>query len=228
MTNGVRTDRGYEAELQALRSHLLLMVGRVEEMIAQSVRSLLEQDRELARRVVDADDRVNRDELEIDERCLRLLALRQPMASDLRFITFALKMVTDIERIGDHAAGIAERACKIRDLTAEEADAVQVLTGRVRANLALAIAAFRDRDVDKARAVLDADDEIDELYHRLRRAEYARAEGGAYLKDRIRLQRVARLLERIGDHTTNLAEQVIFMVRGKDLRHAGSVKPDGS
>src|SRR5688572_7347754 len=104
------TDREYEAELRELRERLLLMAGRVEAMIGDSVRALVERDSELARRTIEQDQQVNRSEVDADELCLVILAKRQPLGSDLRFITLALKMVTDLERIGDLAVNISERA----------------------------------------------------------------------------------------------------------------------
>src|SRR3954452_6348093 len=106
----IHTDREYENELKKLRERLLKMAGRVEEMIADSVRALVDRDVALAKRTIDADHLVNRAEVETDELCLVILARRQPVASDLRFITLALKMVTDLERIGDLAVNICERA----------------------------------------------------------------------------------------------------------------------
>src|SRR5690349_12510495 len=110
------TDREYDNQLRQVRDKLLLMAGHVESMIANSVRSLVERDLVLAQRTIDNDHKVNQAEMEIDELCLQILARRQPMASDLRFITLALKMVTDLERIGDLAVNICERAV---DLAAE-------------------------------------------------------------------------------------------------------------
>src|SRR5688572_9432743 len=110
------TDREYESQLKQLREGLLLMAGRVEQMIADSLRALVERDPDLAKRTIDSDHKVNRSEVEIDELCLVILAKRQPMASDLRFITLALKMVTDLERIGDLAVNICERAIDLSKL----------------------------------------------------------------------------------------------------------------
>lgn len=222
MTRPTHTDRAYEKELQDLRQRLLLMAGRVEGMIDSSIRALVERDPELARRTILADRRVDRDERELDDHCLAILAKRQPMASDLRFITLALKMVTDLERIGDLAVNVCERAL---DLNAEPLlkpyEDVPRMAGIVLSMVRGAIDAFVSADAERALAVIARDDEVDELYHAIFRDLLALMTHDAGAVERgIHIQSVAKFLERIGDHATNLAEQVVFMVRGKDVRHA--------
>src|SRR5512139_3827336 len=159
------TDRAYEAELRQLREKLLEMGGKVEGALSSSVRALTERDAPLAEKVTAADREVNRLEIEIDDACRRILALRQPAASDLRFITTALKIVTDLERMGDLAVNIAERA---KDLA--QAPALQPLhdLGRLaalsEAALAKALDAFVTADPAKAEEVLASDDHLDALY----------------------------------------------------------------
>lgn len=219
------TDRTYELELQSLRDMILVMAGLVEEMIAHSIEALVNRDVDLAHRTIEMDHRVNRSELAIDELCMLILAKRQPVASDLRFVTLSLKMVTDIERIGDVAVNLCERAI---DLSAEPPlipyDDLLAMAGIVRAMVRDAIDAFIDGDVDKAKRVLKRDDEVDELYHRVFRDLLALIRKDSHAVERgVHLQSVAKFLERVGDHGTNLAEQVIFMVRGMDLRHQGKL-----
>jgi phosphate transport system protein len=221
------TDREYEAELQQVRERLLVMGGRVEEMIGNAVRAVGERDAGLARATIDLDHKVNRAEMEVDELCLRILARRQPMASDLRFLTLALKMVTDLERIGDLAVNICERAIDLRSETRLEGlDTLERMASVVQGMVRDAIDAFVHNDAERAQQVIDRDDEVDELYHVYFRDVLAVMVVGADNVERgIHVQSVAKWLERIGDHATNLAEIVIFMVKGKDVRHAGKLDP---
>lgn len=217
------TDREYEHELQDLRDRLLLMGSRVEEMVARALRALAEGDPQLARETIALDSQVDHDELDIDERSLLLLARRQPMGSDLRFVTFALKLVTDLERMGDLAGNICG---KVADATgplpfAVPADLYQ-LGERVQGMVHQAIDAFVSRDLAKAEAVLGQDEGVDDLYHDLFRSLLATMSADHADVDRcVRIQHIAKSLERIGDHATNVAEQVIFLVKGQDVRHRG-------
>ncbi len=219
------TDSEYESQLKNLRERLLLMAGRVEDMIADSMKSLADHDPELARRTIVADHQVNRDEVETDELCLLILAKRQPMASDLRFITLALKMVTDLERIGDLAVNICERSIELvaygevlfHDDLAQMAEASR---GMVRD----AIDAFVERDDKKAVDVIRRDRTVDAFHAQISKSLFGLMANNAENFHRItRVQAIAKYLERIGDHATNLAEMVVFMVKGKDIRHLGSV-----
>lgn len=221
------TDRDYEAELTHLRERLLLMAGRVEVMIADAVRAMVDRDADLAADVIKEDHRVNRDEVETDEFCLKVLARRQPMASDLRFITLALKMVTDLERIADLAVNICERAI---DLSAEPPlkpyDGIIRMASLTQSMVRDAIDAFISGEVDAAREVLVRDDEVDELYRLVFRDLLAiMVKEPSAIERGIHVQSVAKYLERMADHSTNLAEQVIFMVKGKDIRHIGKGRP---
>lgn len=223
------TDREFDAELTTLRQRVLLMAGRVEEMIALALRALVEGDADLARATIKRDGQVNQDEVDIDEICLSLLARWQPMASDLRFITHASKMVTDLERIGDLAVNICERAL---DLQAAGFGGpyvrIPLMAGIVQEMLHGAVDAFVAGDAEKAEAVVARDDEVDTLYHDLFVGLLERMATGTEPVVRcVSVQNVAKYLERIGDHSTNLAEQVIFMVRGRDIRHAGKLDPSG-
>lgn len=217
------TDREYEGELQRLREQLLLMGATVEEMIAQSMRALVERDSALAERMMEQDTQIDRLEVETDEQCLRILAKRQPVASDLRAITIAMKMVTDLERIGDLGVNICERVIELNaepplkpyvDLP-KMAEAVQ---GMVRN----ALDAFVNGDAERAQQVIDTDMTIDAYYAQIVRELLTyMMEDPRNIFRATRLQSIAKYLERIGDHATNLAEMVIFMVKGKDIRHKG-------
>lgn len=219
------TDREYEAELARVRDNLLRMTGRVEQMIADSVRALLEGDVTLARRTIDDDHKVNRLEVDTDDLCLLILAKRQPLGSDLRFITLAMKMVTDLERIGDLAVNIAERAVALSgERPAAFATVLSQLAELDQAQLREAIEAFVTRDTARAEKVCSQDSEIDKLYWQLaQEAQKDMAHDPASVERGIHVQAAAKFLERIGDHVTNLAELVIFLVRGKDIRHLGKL-----
>lgn len=222
------TDREYEGELEELRERLLRMAGMVEQMIVDSVRAALYQDRELAQATIERDMTVNRLEVETDELCLLILVKRQPMASDLRFVTLALKMVTDLERIGDLAVNICERAI---DLAGHPQpwpwDSVENMGRVVRAMIRDAIQAFVDRDVEMAQLVCGRDAEVDKVYWQVFRTvlDLMRRQPNS-VHDGIHVQSIAKFLERIGDHSTNLAEQVVFMIKGKDIRHTGRTTTD--
>lgn len=217
----LHTDREYEAELRAVRENLLRMAGRVEKMIADSGRALITGDSALATEIINADREVNRLEVETDEQCLLILAKRQPLASDLRTITLAMKMVTDLERIGDLAVNICER---VQALGSEPrpnvASKVQRMTELTTSMVRDSIDAFVAREVDKAHLVFERDEEVDDLYREL--SEELQEEMTSrtdYVNRGVHLQAVAKFLERIGDHGTNLAELVVFLVKGKDVRH---------
>lgn len=218
-----RTDRSYEAELRELRERLLFMAGRVEQMIASSVGAFVNRDLVLAETTIEADHQVNLDEIEADDHCLRILAKRQPMASDLRFITLALKMVTDLERISDLAVNICERAIDLgAETDVERFDGIAQMGETVRSMVHDAIEAFVTDDPHEARAVIDRDDEVDDLYDLVfRDILYVMMENPNAVHRGIHLLSVAKYLERMADHATNLAEQVVFMVKGKDIRHLG-------
>jgi phosphate transport system protein len=218
MSNDRRhTDREYEAELRFVRDHLLRMAGLVEEMIAESARAVVEGDVELARTVIEKDAQVNQIEVETDERCLLILAKRQPLASDLRMITLAMKMVTDLERIGDLAVNISERVIALgsapQPITASRLTA---MADNVQWMISCAIDAFVERDVDKARTVFSRDQQVDDLYRELSDDMQRTMHSERDFVDRgVHLQAISKFLERIGDHCTNLAELVIFQVEGR-------------
>ena len=219
------TDREYEAQLEDLRFHLLDMARRVENMIADGVRSLVNRDAELAKRTIEEDHQVNRCEVETDELCLQILARRQPMASDLRFITLALKMVTDLERIGDLAVNICERAIDLSTVPHLKAwEDIPGMAAIVRSMVNDAMDAFVTGNAAKAQQVIDWDDEVDKLYREVF-LDVVRimAEDPSTVEVGVMVQSVTKWLERMGDHTTNIAEQVIFMLRGKDIRHLGKL-----
>ena len=219
------TDREYASKLQNVRESLLMMAGRVEAMIARSMEALTTRDPDLARQVVASDREVNQLEIDTDELCLQILARWQPVASDLRFVTKALKMVTDLERIGDLAVNISER---VIDLSSAPPlghyERIPKMGTLVQAMVRDAIDAFVELDATRARAVIARDDEVDDLYTAVfSEVLHLMLEDSARIHRGIHVQSVAKWLERIGDHACNLAEEVIFMVKGKDIRHLGKL-----
>ena len=223
MTQKRHTDREYENELGRVRDNLLRMSGRVEQMIAEAVRAVLDGDVLLARRVIEEDHKVNRLELDTDDLCLLLLARRQPLGSDLRFITTAMKMVTDLERIGDQCVNIAERCLA---LAGQRPDAFAAALGQMaeadQAQLREAIESLVTRDPVRAQQIFARDDAVDRTYSEVVREVQRSIQGDmAFLERGVHVLAVAKFLERIGDHVTNLAELVIFLVHGKDVRHIG-------
>lgn len=213
----------YENELQRLKEELLKMGGLVEELIALAVRSVADRDEETARQVIGMDDLIDRMDESIEGRCMRLLALQQPLARDLRLVGGILKVVTDLERIADYGVNIAEITLRIaheplikplidiprmavmaQEMTRQSLDAL------VRQDIALAEKVCRD------------DDPVDELYSRLFDELIGFVlEGGEARRatQAINLIFVARYLERIADHATNIAERVIYMVSGERVPH---------
>ena len=218
------TDKAFEQDLRELREMLLSMGARVERQIADSMRSLIERDVALAEGVRASDQELNRLEVDVDQMCRRILALRQPAASDLRFITTALKIVTDLERIGDLGVNIAERAIDLAQAPplAHYQDLPR-LADLAQRQVKKALDAFVAGDAVKAEEVLGGDDHVDALFLKIFNELLAfMLEDARYIRRAMNLMFVAKHLERVGDHATNLAEMVIYMVRGTDVRHPRS------
>jgi len=224
MPPSTHTDKAYEAELRALRDRLLEMGGLVEQAIAASVRALVERDVDLAEQVKLRDRDINRMEVEVDAMCRRVLALRQPAASDLRFITTALKIVTDLERMGDLAVNIAERASELTQAAALlPMHDLAKLADLSEAQLKKALDAFVTSDVSKAEQVMQGDELLDALYLKIFNDLLAiMMEDSRTIRRATAVMFAAKHLERFGDHATNLAEMVVYMVRGTDVRHPRS------
>ncbi|HSN92575.1 MAG TPA: phosphate signaling complex protein PhoU [Anaeromyxobacteraceae bacterium] len=218
------TDKSYEAELKALRDRLLEMGGLVEQAIAASVRAITERDSDLAEKVRTRDREVNRMEVEIDGMCRRILALRQPAASDLRFITTALKIVTDLERMGDLAVNVADRALDLNEAPPfGPLHDLAKLADLTEAQLKKALDAFVSGDVKRAEEVMLGDDLLDALYLKIFNDQLAlMMEDSRNIRRSTSILFAAKHLERFGDHATNLAEMVVYMVRGEDVRHPKS------
>lgn len=221
------TDRHFDEELRQLHEKLLEMGGIVEKQIAGATEALVQRDDALARATIEKDHTVNRLDVEIDELCLRLLALHQPAARDLRLITTALKITTDLERIGDMAVNMCERALELNREPPlkpfiDIPRMVDIALGMLRESLN----AFVHEDVDLALKVCREDDQIDALTQQVFREllSYMMEDPHAITRG-IRLMFVAKYVERIADHATNIGEMVVFMVKGKSIRHLDQIPP---
>ncbi len=213
--------RYFSIELDELNHKLLEMGGLVESAIHRSVRSLIEQNKEIAEQVIRDEPQINRMEMEIDGLATRLLALRQPVARDLRFLTAALKINTDLERMGDLAMHIAERSLSLmhHPLVKPMTD-IPKMASLVQSMLLKCLDAFVNRNADLAHSVLLSDDEVDSLRDTVYADLLAVMQNDPSLVTAaVDLIFVARNLERIGDHATNIAEDVVFLVKGIDVRH---------
>jgi phosphate transport system protein len=213
--------RHFELQLESLKGKLLEMSALVENSVYRSIQAVVERNRDLAELVLDNEERINDLEIEIDEDAIRLIALQQPVAADLRLITVAVKINNDLERMGDLAVSIAERALHLIDApTAEAAIDIPHIAGLVQSMVRKALDSFVNRDADLARSVLVADDEVDGL----RTAHYQELiafmeKNPGYIPQAFQLLSIVRNLERIADHATNIAEDVLFLVKGIDVRH---------
>lgn len=211
----------FDADLDELRTLLLAMGGKVEMMISGSVKALVDRDTPLAERIVAMDHEVNHLEVTIDEKCLELLALRQPAARDLRFITLALKIVTDLERIGDKCANIAKRSSELnKEPPLKPYIDIPRMAHWTEIMVKEALDAFVRSDADLAIKVCKDDSFVDGINEQIQRELLTfMIEDPNAITRSIKLNYVAKSLERIADHATNIAEMVIFMVKGKDIRH---------
>ncbi len=213
--------RHFHEELEALKQTLLAMGGLVEDQIRRVMRALTERDDVLAQEVIDRDRQVNAYDVEVDETCVNLLALHQPAAGDLRFITTAMKIVTDLERIGDQAVNIAQRALELnREPQLKPYIDLPRMAERAQAMVKDSLDAFVARDTELARRVCGADAEVDALKEQMFRELLTfMMEDARTIPRAIRLILISRFIERVADHATNIAEMVIYMVEGKMVRH---------
>jgi phosphate transport system protein len=226
----LHTDREYEGELRRVREMLLMMGAKVEEMLGQAMKALVERDSDLAERTLYIDRQINRLEVEVDDLCLRVLARRQPVASDLRFLTMALKVVTDLERMGDLGVNICERVMELNEEPPLK-PYVEVVNMAEAAQEMLreALDAFVAGDAERAGAIIERDSNVDAYYATIFRELLTyMMENPRNIFRATRVQSIAKYIERIADHATNLAEMVVFMVRGKDIRHVGKLQNRGT
>ena len=213
--------RHFHEELEALKQTLLAMGGLVEDQIRRVMRALLERDDALAQEVIDRDQQVNAYDVEVDETCVSLLALNQPAAGDLRFITTAMKIVTDLERIGDQAVNIAQRVLELnREPQLKPYIDLPRMAEKAQHMVKESLDAFVARDTELARKVCAEDADVDALKEQLFRELLTfMMEDPKTIPRAIRLILISRFMERVADHATNIAEMVIYLVDAKMVRH---------
>jgi phosphate transport system protein len=219
--------RHFLDELDDLNQRLLAMGRLAEERLQQAVQSIVNRDLELMERVLQGDADINRPHIEIDDRCFKMLALYQPMAVDLRGIVAAVKINTDLERVGDLAVNIAEAGQRyLQHPPVKELIDIPRMATIAQGMLRNALESFVQRDMELAQAVLSEDDTLDELKGQVFRdlLNFMLRDPGT-IEAALDLILISRHLERVGDHATNIAEDVIFMVSARDVRHLAPIVP---
>lgn len=211
----------FEDELSALKVEILKMGSLIENAIDRSIKSLVERDSDLARQVIENDARINAFDVSIDEECIRLIALRQPTAGDLRFITTAMKITTDLERMGDYAVDISERALELNEEPQlkpyiDIPRMAEIAEGMVRD----ALQAFLEKNTPLAYEVINRDDEVDQLTVQIfNELLLFMIKDSTTITRAIKISYISKYLERIADHATNVSEMVVYMNEGKMIRH---------
>jgi phosphate transport system protein len=214
-------ERFFDEELKNLKEKLLRMAGLVEESIELAIEALKDQNEEPARQVLCHETEINTLDVEVDETCLRLMALRQPMAGDLRFITSAMKITSELERMGDLAVNVAEQALILAKLPPlKPLLDIPRMARMAQAMVRDSINAFINRDEALARSVCERDDEVDNLDDQIFRELLTyMMEDPASIKRAVALILVSRNIERMADHATNVGEDVIYLAKGKTIKH---------
>ena len=207
----------FDRQLVQLNNELIEMGGMIEKAISDTVKALVNQDIELASNVIEYDEEIDHQEREIEQLCLKLLLQQQPVAKDLRLISAALKMITDMERIGDHATDISEITIELsKESYIKKLDHIQQMAKETMVMLVQSVEAFVNKDMDKARAVIVHDDVVDDLFNKVKAELIAMihedVNAGEQASD---LLMAAKYFERIGDHATNISEWVIFSITGR-------------
>jgi phosphate transport system protein len=215
------TDRYFAQDLHDLKDEILKMGSLVEGMVTRSISALVKRDSNLARQVIAADQEVDRFEMEIDNLCLKILALHQPAAIDLRFVAVGMKISTDLERVGDLAVNISEQVLELNKVEPLKPYIdLPIMAEKSQTMLRSALQSFIDRDASRAKGICEADDEVDvlnlKIQNDLLEIMKKMPEG---VERGVRLIVIARQLERVADHATNVAEEVSFLVKGEDIRH---------
>jgi phosphate transport system protein len=220
----------FHQELDELKHRILAMAGMAEQAIDLAVQAYSQRDLALCKRVLDNESAINRAEREVDELAIDLLAMQQPMAIDLRFILAVIKINADLERVGDQAVNIAQRVMNMIELTPADLPVdIPAMASKVRSMVRDALRSFIEGDTELAKHVLEGDDEIDRMNHEafaeLSRCMQTKPDTAVQALDALS---IARNLERVADHATNIAEDVIFWVRGADVRHGAGQTLTGS
>ena len=207
----------FDRQLSTLNDELIEMGSMIEKSIETAIKALVNQDVDLARHAIEADEEIDRQERIIEALCLKLLLQQQPVAKDLRLISSALKMITDMERIGDHASDISEITIALADQPyIKKLEHIQQMAKETMIMLVGSIEAFVDKDLEKANEVIKRDDVVDDLFDKVKKELiqmiHENADKGEQAAD---LLMVAKYMERIGDHATNISEWVIFSITGE-------------
>lgn len=207
----------FDRQLVQLNNELIEMGGMIEKAISDTIKALVNQDIELASNVIEYDEEIDHQEREIEQLCLKLLLQQQPVAKDLRLISAALKMITDMERIGDHATDISEITIELsKESYIKKLDHIQQMAKETMVMLVQSVEAFVNKDMDKARTVIVHDDVVDDLFNKVKAELIAMihedVNAGEQASD---LLMAAKYFERIGDHATNISEWVIFSITGQ-------------
>lgn len=205
----------YEEQLEKLNASIQRMGKMIELAIQSSMLSLMGRDKEAAKIVRSNDDEIDEMERDIESQCLKLLLEQQPVASDLRLITSALKMITDMERIGDHAVDIADLVLNLPDFKYENINILEEMSDQILKMIQESVSAYIERNYNKAKNVILQDDIVDKLYHTIKKdliEKIKKTNEGEKILDYLL---IAKYIERIGDHTVNIAEWIIFALTGK-------------
>lgn len=207
-------------EIENLKRDILALCAVVEESVSKAMTAVGKRDAALAREVIEGDPQIDQLEVDLEEECLKILALHQPVAADLRFIIAVLKINNDLERIGDLATNIAKRSLFLADHSVREPETLPRMAEKVREMLRQSLDAFVDFDADRARTVLQVDDEVDNMHKEMFRGlqEATRAEPD-HVEGYTQYLTISRNLERIADLATNICEDVIYLIEGKIVRH---------
>lgn len=212
-------------EMKRLNKHLVKLSDKVEQQVGRSIHAITDLDKETAKKVISKDSGVDRAEIEVEEDCIKLLALYQPVANDLRLIISVLKINTDLERIGDHAVIIAEEVVtliKLPDI--EVPEEIFELTAQARLMLKKSMLSFVEGDLDVANNVLELGQNIKELAQKIHSDQVEAIKAAPEeTEQRLSVLKVCRQLQRIADHATNIAEDVIFLMHGDIIRHQSTL-----
>ena len=213
----------FDNQLEKLNNELIEMGSMIEQAIEKAISALVNNDVELAKTVIEGDEDIDHQERRVESLCMKLLLQQQPVAKDFRLISSALKMITDMERIGDQTSDIAEIILSSKGVAAtDEIHVIGTMASEVSKMVRTSVTAYVEKDLELARSVMKADDEIDQYFEEVRdeMIEFIREEKGENGKRIFDLIMVTKYLERIGDHATNIAEWVEFSITGVHKDHA--------
>lgn len=222
MNTTQHTSQKYNSELEEARSKLMTMAGLVESQVTNAIKALLDRDSTLGEKVAYSDHEINAMEIALDEHCAEIIARRQPTASDLRLLITIIKIITDLERIGDEAEKIGRYAVEMAEAPTygDLYNSLRHLSEHVKAMLSDTLDALARLDIAQAMQVVKNDEQVDNEFDSISRQLFTRMmEDPRYIKDSLNVTWCARSLERIGDHSKNICEYVVYLVKGKDVRH---------